>query len=569
MLGEIFRRETQKEMDYGTTGFRSDSGEIRDIAHRAYLVALLRSSNLGAPVGIIFTASHNPAPDNGIKFIDANGNMFDEEWETMSNKIVNAKNQELDSLVSGFRTDRSVVVLARDTRVSGEEMVQKCKAASDRMPSHHFLVDLGIATTPQIHFFIRYLSHQRKKSGGAPQYTDPCAFSADFGLVYGEAMKVYYGRIQRYLQIVRRVAGQQKKESRMLDTANGVGSVFFPQIRDCVADTVDLDLVRNTKELNEECGADYIKRTGQIPAGVSDTAPEAHKAAVHIDSSQNQAENSGKIICAFDGDCDRIVYFDTFSRRVIDGDRLCVLFCSFLSRLLTAAEIPVVIVSVVTAYSNGAAMDVLRKKGALVVGQTGVKNMQRRAKEHPVSVWFESNGHGTVVFSAQIQEQILDKVGRTPHQNILDVPAKDLDAEMDRILGASESAGQAEGLGLPQISKQQALLLLSAVLSVFDPFIGDAFVNMAVAESIFSSGFFPVRSLIDAYKDLPAVLLGVRADKTKVDEVLLQAVQSKYPDVRVHLRPSGTEDLIRVYVEGENEEKVKSTADQIRKSLQE
>lgn len=41
-----------------------------------------RSATLaGAPTGVCVTASHNPAPDNGVKLVDPSGHMLAPEWE--------------------------------------------------------------------------------------------------------------------------------------------------------------------------------------------------------------------------------------------------------------------------------------------------------------------------------------------------------------------------------------------------------------------------------------------------------------------------------------------------------
>ena len=42
-----------------------------------------RSRQLGQVTGIVITASHNPAADNGVKLVDPSGEMLDPDWEVI------------------------------------------------------------------------------------------------------------------------------------------------------------------------------------------------------------------------------------------------------------------------------------------------------------------------------------------------------------------------------------------------------------------------------------------------------------------------------------------------------
>ena len=42
-----------------------------------------RSMMLGSATGLVVTASHNPAEDNGVKLVDPSGYMLQQSWEVI------------------------------------------------------------------------------------------------------------------------------------------------------------------------------------------------------------------------------------------------------------------------------------------------------------------------------------------------------------------------------------------------------------------------------------------------------------------------------------------------------
>jgi phosphoacetylglucosamine mutase len=56
-----------------------------------------------------------------------------------------------------------------------------------------------------------------------------------------------------------------------------------------------------------------------------------------------------------------------------------------------------------TAYANGAATEYLRGLGVEVaLALTGVKHLHEAAKSFDVGIYYEANGHGSVLFSTQL-----------------------------------------------------------------------------------------------------------------------------------------------------------------------
>ncbi|KAL4553161.1 hypothetical protein Ndes2526B_g03039 [Nannochloris sp. 'desiccata'] len=474
--------------------------------------------------GICLTASHNPAPDNGIKMVEPTGEMLQQRFEPIADEFANAESDEaLARLVLEFMEKEGVtdatgtVLIAHDTRPSGPELAEaaaagvRCVGAEPKF--------LGLLTTPQLHWAVMR-TNQNLPAGEDDYYS---VLSSAFLELAGKAdppMTLY------------------------VDCANGVGG---PKIGSLVphleAAGLKLEL-RNIGEgiLNGGCGSDFVQNNRTTPDSFHDIP-------------------AGARCCAVDGDADRLVYFsplpdgneesgngDSKSKNVIllDGDKIAALAAGLIKDLVSQlpGNLRTSSVGVVqTAYANGASTRFLKESidCDVAVTPTGVKFLHEAAHAFDAGIYFEANGHGTVLFKSSFLKAL--------------------------VAVAAENSAAAE---------------LLALNNVINAAVGDAVSGILMVEAALRRKKWSLEQWSQLYADLPSRQLKVRvADRSIISTTDAErrvaepkALQEKIdgliagvPGGRSFVRPSGTEDVVRVYAEADSVEEMEKLARSVAKAV--
>ncbi|EDP55957.1 N-acetylglucosamine-phosphate mutase [Aspergillus fumigatus A1163] len=513
-----------KIFQYGTAGFRMKADLLNTVVYAVGLLATLRSKKLsGQWIGVMVTASHNPAEDNGVKLVDpmvssygtfdggmkgefADGEMLEAEWEAYATKLANAPLENIGDVYDELVKEIDVsmenparVVFARDTRASGSRLIGVLSAALTATEAE--FIDMKFMTTPQLHYVVRC----KNTLGTQYEYGEPTEQG------YYEKLAAAFKRVMR---------GVKVKGSLTVDCANGVGGPKLRELIKYLPEDTGLDIkivnddVINPDSLNFECGADYVK--------TKQRAPPSSKASI-LDR------------CAsLDGDADRIVYYfldegNVF--RLLDGDRIATLAASFIGDLARSAGIAqkLKIGVVQTAYANGSSTEYIEKvlKLPSVCTNTGVKHLHHAAMRFDVGVYFEANGHGTITFSENALKTIKNTEPQSPAQ-------------------------------------QRSLECLQALTDLINQAVGDAISDMLLVEAILAHKGWTPKEWLATYTDLPSRLVRVEvADRSifkaydaerKLEsppglQAKIDSLQSRYNKGRSFARASGTEDAVRVYAE--------------------
>lgn len=235
---------------------------------------------------------------------------------------------------------------------------------------------------------------------------------------------------------------------------------------------------------------------------------------------------------------------------MLDGDRISTLAASFIADLVRAAglEGDLRIGVIQTAYANGASTKYIKDHLRLpsICTPTGVKHLHHAACGYDVGVYFEANGHGTVLFSNDAMNTFKEKAPQSPAQ-------------------------------------KDALETLSAIGDLINQTVGDAICDMLMVEVILAHKGWSLKDWAMTYSDLPNRLVRVEVgnkdlfETTDAERKLSQPkgaqeeidqLVAKYTNARSFARASGTENACRVYAEAATRVEADELAEKVARVIQ-
>ncbi|XP_060207545.1 phosphoacetylglucosamine mutase [Lycium barbarum] len=523
------------KLSYGTAGFRADASLLEATVFRVGILAALRSLKTGSVIGLMITASHNQVSDNGVKVADPSGGMLTQDWEPFADAIANAPDpHSLLQLITEFMKKEDIsfegrqpaeVLLGRDTRPSGEALLEAAKQGIASIVGA-MATDMGVVTTPQLHWMVRARNRGMEASESS-----------------------YFHQLSSSFRCLMDLKPEGSRnngddDTLVVDGADGVGGEKLEHFKKMLTGLCIEVRNRGDGMLNEGVGADYVQKEKVAPRGFGPA-------------------DAGLRCASLDGDADRLVYFSVILNKnnkieLVDGDKILSLFALFIKDQLSTlnegegkkengsyqARLGVV----QTAYANGASTDYLKEMGLeVVLTPTGVKYLHEKAAEFDIGIYFEANGHGTILFS----EACLSWLEAT-HKTLL-----------------STSEGSA---------KKKAASRLLAVGQLINQAVGDAVSGLLLVEVILQYMGWSIKRWNELYHDLPSRQLKVKVvDRTAVvtanaETVAVQPIGiqeainaeiAKYPRGRCFIRPSGTEDVVRVYAEATTQDAADALASSV------
>lgn len=503
ILDILGKHPRPKPLAYGTSGFRSNAAALEEAVLRCGIVAACRShSHDGRAVGAMVTASHNPPADNGVKLVEPDGSMLSSEWEPVATSFVNLDENPLSAFAPLIDVDdlirlrRAVVVVGRDTRSSSPSLSSLLERGVKVVGG--IVINIGQVTTPQLHIAVRAYNQNATMNLDDYFANLSCSF------------KTLIGRHEIYQDVI---------GSLVIDCANGVGALAVEKVSSLLQ---GVKIVNKPGEgpLNDKCGADYVQKNLLMPKVYGE-------------------QPNGEIWASLDGDADRLVIYrpERNGHDIIlaDGDRFAALVVSFITEHLNIADISNLSIAVAqTAYSNGAVTHFLSSLGSIeiVTAKTGVKHLEKAIARFDIGVYWEPNGHGTVLFNDNAIEQL---------KHAYDAVRK------------NES----------QVGRMESINALLSISKLANQTVGDGVADLLLVIAILSRNGMTFDDWMQMYDERcscnmivhvanKSVILTADCDRrVEKPAALRDAIANISSDegCRAFVRPSGTEDVVRVYAE--------------------
>ncbi|KAI4838422.1 phosphoacetylglucosamine mutase [Plasmodium brasilianum] len=377
-----------------------------------------------------------------------------------------------------------------------------------------------------------------------------------------------------------------KEEVIYVDCSNGIASLKIDNFKNIFTilkkQIIKINYIDNEKSiLNFHCGAEYVYRKRKLPINAS-------------------SDNVNTKFCTFDGDADRVLYFfihDVFydypngngsiagssgiadsssdnpistekccgsNIAILDGPKITCLLLKCIMKMLSQIDVSNISVLssnttkqldiniIHTSYVNSAFLKYINniKKYAneqmelfqyisinIICTKTGIKYLDKIAQKSSIGILFESNGHGTIY------------------------------TDINKLNEWSRSLC---------IEKDKSFIALKKYLLFFNQTAGDAIIDFVAIELSLSFLNLTINQWDQFYDPLPSLYINIPCPRNILAEIIPHPEHEKYliqplclqreidqvvREIDSHLgrcfiRPSGTENLIRIYAEAQTAEKM-------------
>ena len=553
-LDKTLENKGNNEFRIKLSNFICDEKQLKNLVFRAGIITSIFSmSKNGLPMGIMITGGNNNNSFNGIKICSEKGEMLSNEEEEYFEEVINSNNikESINTLFAKLKPKQGkcIIVIGIDNRESSKklsEILIKGLKCIDNCSFNFY----DIIPSPSLYFltFVNQMTFQK--------------IGLKYKMVFVPRDNYWgylinsFNKFHSYYNIVFKTKEENKikyENEICIDLSNGVASLYKNQIMSIFNNKenkfpLKIHLINdnnNEHELNINCGINSILEK-KIP--------------------KNKKEKYASIVkCAsLSSDLDSIIYYideedGKNGIEIIKGEKIIVLYAKMLdflidnfSKNLKIKYNEMIKMGIITSkYSNGAFISYCEnnlKNYKLSVTKTGINNIQKESKKFDISICYEYNGLGTIYIS------------------------QDLSTKFGKLSSLIETS-----------KDSQIIELFQLFIALFNSITSDGVSNLLVIESIMKSMNLSIKDVYDFYNEIPYKIVDIKMkynkfitneDDSKIIEpknmqIIIDELSNKYANSKIYVRPTGTEDCLRVYVESETDDNCKKIIEELSKRLKE
>ena len=543
---------------YGTVGFRYNMKKLEKLIYRAgIMTSILSMSKDGLPMGIMITGGNNKNVDNGIKISSENGQMISNEEEKYFEELINSDNlkEALNSIFSKLKPKQGkcIIIIGLDNRKSSKKLSEILIKGLKCIDNCTFNL-YNIIPSPNL-CFLTLLNQMNFQKIGL-KYKMIFAPQDNYWLYLNNSFNKFHSYYNMVFKNKNKENESKYENEICIDCSNGIGSIYKKQIIQILSNKENnLELKINfindnniDKEINNNCGIKSLLEN-KIPINKKEKYPSIIK----------------NITLSSDLDSS-LYYIDNIKEKsgieIIKGEKIIILCCKMLdflinnfSKNLKIKYYEMVKMGIITSwYCNQEFIsfyenNLKNNNYELRLVKTGIKILQKESKKFDISICYEYNGQGTIYIS------------------------KELSIKFGKLSSLIETS-----------KDSQIIELFQLFIALFNTTTSDGLANILVIESILKIMNLSINDVYKFYEDLPYKMVNIEVkDKNKFvtnedDSKLLEPndvknkideLVKKYEKCRVLIRPSGTEDCLRIYVETKTDENNCEIIKEIEKYLKE
>ena len=549
-LDKTLENKGNNEFRIKLSNFICDEKQLKNLVFRAGIITSIFSmSKNGLPMGIMITGGNNNNSFNGIKICSEKGEMLSNEEEEYFEEVINSNNikESINTLFAKLKPKQGkcIIVIGIDNRESSKklsEILIKGLKCIDNCSFNFY----DIIPSPSLYFltFVNQMTFQK--------------IGLKYKMVFVPRDNYWgylinsFNKFHSYYNIVFKTKEENKikyENEICIDLSNGVASLYKNQIMSIFNNKenkfpLKIHLINdnnNEHELNINCGINSILEK-KIP--------------------KNKKEKCASIVkCAtLSSDLDSIIYYideedGKNGIEIIKGEKIIVLYAKMLdflidnfSKNLKIKYNEMIKMGIITSkYSNGAFISFCEnnlKNYKLSVTKTGINNIQKESKKFDISICYEYNGLGTIYIS------------------------QDLSTKFGKLSSLIETS-----------KDSQIIELFQLFIALFNSITSDGVSNLLVIESIMKSMNLSIKDVYDFYNEIPYKIVDIKMkynkfitneDDSKIIEpknmqIIIDELSNKYANSKIYVRPTGTEDYLRVYVESETDDNCEKIIEELSK----